>query len=36
VTVERTGEGLTVRTDAFTAVIGADDDQGEPALVLRP
>ncbi|MGW1560058.1 hypothetical protein ACWCQ1_26555 [Streptomyces sp. NPDC002144] len=36
VTVEPTGEGLTVRTDAFTAVIGADDDRGEPALTLRP
>jgi hypothetical protein len=28
-------EGLTVRTDVFTAVIGAADAQGEPELKLR-
>ncbi|MFF3935292.1 hypothetical protein [Streptomyces phaeofaciens] len=28
-------EGLTVRTDAFTAVLGADDARGEPELTLR-
>lgn len=32
----RRGEdGLTVRTDAFTAVLGPDDEQGEPTLALR-
>jgi len=30
-----TEEGLTIRTDAFTAVIGPDDEQGEPELTLR-
>ncbi|MET7478044.1 hypothetical protein ABZT17_27280 [Streptomyces sp. NPDC005648] len=29
-----TGEGLAIRTDAFTAVIGPDDEQGEPTLTL--
>lgn len=36
VSVERTDAGLTVRTDAFTAVIGADDERGEPGLTLCP
>ncbi|MDQ1050661.1 hypothetical protein QFZ76_008897 [Streptomyces sp. V4I2] len=37
VSVERGGEGLTVRTDAFTAVIGdlAGDAHAEPELTLR-
>ncbi|MEU6549371.1 hypothetical protein ABZ915_03645 [Streptomyces sp. NPDC046915] len=35
VSVERTEEGLTVRTDAFTAVLGAADERGEPRLTLR-
>lgn len=29
------GEGLTVRTDTFTAVLGPDDAHGEPTLTLR-
>ena len=35
VSVRRGEDGLTVRTDAFTAVIGADDAHGEPELSLR-
>ncbi len=35
VSVERAEEGLTVRTDAFTAVLGPDDAHGEPQLTLR-
>jgi len=35
VSVERAGEGLCVATSAFTAVIGADDEWGEPELTLR-
>ncbi|MFH0172443.1 hypothetical protein [Streptomyces cacaoi] len=35
VTVEWREEGLTVRTEDFTAVIGADDAHGEPQLTLR-
>ncbi|MER5209716.1 hypothetical protein ABT063_03755 [Streptomyces sp. NPDC002838] len=35
VSVERGEDGLNVRTDAFTAVIGAEDAQGEPELTLR-
>jgi hypothetical protein len=35
VSVERAEEGLTVRTGAFTAVLGADDERGEPQLTLR-
>ena len=29
-----TEEGLAIRTDAFTAVIGPDDERGEPTLTL--
>lgn len=35
VSVERTGEGLCIGASAFTAVIGADDERGEPRLTLR-
>lgn len=35
VSVERTGQGLTVRTRSFTAVITAPDERGEPGLELR-
>jgi hypothetical protein len=35
VSVERAGEQLTVRTADFTAVIGPDDERGEPELTLR-
>ena len=35
VSVERNGEQLTLTTGRFTAVIGLDDDQGEPLLALR-
>ncbi|MGW3098474.1 hypothetical protein ACWDCC_34115 [Streptomyces sp. NPDC001102] len=35
VSVERNGEQLTLTTERFTAVIGPDDDQGEPLLALR-
>ena len=37
-TFDRVAEGLRVRTEAFTAVIGdpAGDDRGEPTLTLRP
>ncbi|MCL6673796.1 hypothetical protein [Streptomyces panaciradicis] len=35
VSVERSGEELTLTTGRFTAVIGPDDDQGEPRLALR-
>ncbi|WKX06444.2 hypothetical protein [Streptomyces sp. NL15-2K] len=34
VSVERGEDWLNVRTDAFTAVIGAEDAQGEPELTL--
>ncbi|NUO91792.1 MAG: hypothetical protein HOQ18_13370, partial [Dermatophilaceae bacterium] len=36
VAVERDGEALRIGTSAFTAVIGADDERGEPQLTLRP
>ncbi|MFF3201129.1 hypothetical protein [Streptomyces sp. NPDC002962] len=36
VSVEWAEEGLTVRTDAFTAVLGPDDAHAEPTLTLRP
>jgi hypothetical protein len=35
VTVERGAEGLTVRTDAFTAILGGEDAHAEPRLTLR-
>ncbi|MGW0585386.1 hypothetical protein ACWD25_58155, partial [Streptomyces sp. NPDC002920] len=35
VAVEWSDEGLTVRTDAFTAVLGPDDAHAEPELTLR-
>jgi hypothetical protein len=35
VSVERAGEGLRIGTSAFIAVIGADDEWGEPELTLR-
>ncbi|PAZ10077.1 hypothetical protein CLM62_42225 [Streptomyces sp. SA15] len=35
VSVERGEDGLNVRTDAFTAVIGAEDARGEPELTVR-
>lgn len=35
VPVRRGEDGLTVRTDAFTAVIGAEDAHAEPTLSLR-
>ncbi|MFF5187583.1 hypothetical protein ACFY30_28105 [Streptomyces sp. NPDC000345] len=35
VSVERGEKGLTIRTDAFTAVLGADDAHAEPELTLR-
>ncbi|WP_062643424.1 hypothetical protein [Streptomyces maremycinicus] len=35
VAVEWAAEGLTVRTDAFTAVLGPDDEHAEPTLTLR-
>lgn len=35
VSVQRDEHGLTVRTDAFTAVIGAEDAHAEPTLSLR-
>ncbi|MFJ8113515.1 hypothetical protein [Streptomyces sp. NPDC096132] len=35
VSVERGEEGLTVRTDAFTAVLGPDDAHAEPELTVR-
>ncbi|MEV1063520.1 hypothetical protein [Streptomyces sp. NPDC050263] len=35
VSVERGEEGLVVRTDAFTAVLGPDDAHAEPQLTLR-
>ncbi|MFI6564892.1 hypothetical protein [Streptomyces sp. NPDC050534] len=35
VSVERAGDQLTVRTAAFTAVIGADGKRGEPELTVR-
>ncbi|WP_329223202.1 hypothetical protein OG352_37970 [Streptomyces sp. NBC_01485] len=35
VSVERGTAGLTVRTDAFTAVLGGEDAHGEPELALR-
>ncbi|MGW3121459.1 hypothetical protein ACWDBW_30630 [Streptomyces sp. NPDC001107] len=35
VSVEREGEGLRIATSAFTVVIGADDERGEPELTLR-
>ncbi|GAA2659262.1 hypothetical protein [Streptomyces vastus] len=34
VTCERSPEGLTVRTEAFTAVLGEPDAHGEPELTL--
>ena len=33
--VERDGDGLRICTSTFTAVIGADDERGEPVLTLR-
>ncbi|SHH54962.1 hypothetical protein [Streptomyces sp. 3214.6] len=35
VAVERGEQGLTLRTDAFTAVLGPDDAHAEPQLTLR-
>ncbi|WP_307167815.1 hypothetical protein [Streptomyces rishiriensis] len=35
VSAEWAEEGLTVRTDAFTAVLGPDDAHAEPTLTLR-
>ncbi|MFE9675573.1 hypothetical protein ACFYO5_15835 [Streptomyces sp. NPDC006259] len=35
VSVARDGTGLVIRTDAFTALLGADDAHGEPELTLR-
>ncbi|SEP76227.1 hypothetical protein SAMN04487983_1001445 [Streptomyces sp. yr375] len=35
VSVRRGEAGLTVRTDAFTAVLGGEDAHGEPELTLR-
>ncbi|MGW2723199.1 hypothetical protein [Streptomyces sp. NPDC001492] len=35
VSVERDGDGLRIATSGFTAVIGADDERGEPELTLR-
>ncbi|MFI7404211.1 hypothetical protein ACIBW9_27650 [Streptomyces sp. NPDC049541] len=35
VSVERDGDGLRIATSGFTAVIGADDERGEPQLTLR-
>ncbi|MFF4255846.1 hypothetical protein ACFY1L_32015 [Streptomyces sp. NPDC001663] len=34
VSAEWTEDGLAIRTDAFTAVIGPEDKQGEPTLTL--
>ncbi|MET9504383.1 hypothetical protein ABZY42_22140 [Streptomyces sp. NPDC006622] len=35
VSVARDGTGLVIRTDAFTALLGADDAHGEPELTLH-
>jgi hypothetical protein len=33
---ERVEEGLVLRTDSFTAVLGEPDEHGEPQLTLTP